>query len=500
MSREMTPALVLAWKRAAGIAHGEGRDRIDPLDLLRGLLAEDEGHAAQSLAAAGLDLSSWTFRFPDDARVVVSDQDLEPSAALRLVMTRAQHEAGRLTEEGSLSSDQALSALLALGDGIEGALAGCGFDGAVWKRTNAAATAAIPLDEPLDLTEPDDRFQALRIIDAAGNRAREALRVIEDHARFALNDALLSRMCKELRHDLASVLTDALASEMLISRDTLGDVGATISTPREGDRGSLAAVLAANAKRLQEALRSLEEFGKILGPSVGAALERLRYRSYTLEKALVLGGDARQRLANARLYALVTESACRASLLGTVRELAEGGVDIVQLREKGIDDRTLLDMARGVREVTRRCNVLFILNDRPDLAVLCDADGVHLGQDDVSLRDARRIVGPRMLIGVSTHDIGQVRQAALEGASYLGVGPTFPSKTKNFANFAGLSFVAEVANETSLPAFAIGGVNLETLAAAREAGATRVAVSNALCTAEDPRQAAAAFRKALQES
>lgn len=500
MSREMTPALVLAWNRAAALAVREGRDRVEPLDLLRGLLAEDEGHAAQSLGNAGLDLASWTFRFPDDSRIGANENPLEPSPALQLVMMRAQHEAGHLTEEGSLSSDQVLAALLAVADGIEGALAGCGFDLAIWKRANATDADAIPLEDALDLSEPIDSSGTLRVIDAAANRAREAIRVLEDHVRFIMDDALLSRMCKELRHDLAGILENAIGrpADLLTNRETLQDVGVQISTPREGERGSLAAVVTANAKRLQEALRSLEEFGKVISPDAGAAIEQLRYRSYTLEKAIVLGNDARQRLAGAKLYALVTEASCRASLLGTIRDLAGGGVDIVQLREKAGNDRSLLEKARAVRELTRRCGVLFILNDRPDLAVLCEADGVHLGQDDLSIRDARRIVGSKMLIGVSTHDITQARQAVIEGASYIGVGPTFPSQTKIFGNFSGLEFVREVMAETSLPAFAIGGINLETLAPTLAAGATRVAVSHALCAADDPRHVAARFRAALQ--
>ncbi len=496
MTLELTPALSIAWNRAGAIAAGEAREGVEPLDLLRGLLAEVEGHAAQSLAAAGLDLASWTFRFPDDARMAPSDRRVDSSPALRIVMMRAQQESGHLTEEGSLSSDQVLAALLAVADGVEGALAACGFDFANWKSGHTVDAAAIPLDEPLDLTDADDTAGTLRIIDAAANRAREALRVLEDHARFILDDALLSRMCKELRHGLAEALADV--PNLLAVRDTLHDVGVAISTPREMERSSLAAVLSANAKRLQEALRSLEEFGKLLGPGVGEAMERLRYRAYTLEKALLLCHDSRQQLASAQLYALVSEDSCRTSLLGTIRELAEGGVGVIQLREKSRDDRTLLSKAHEVRELTRRLGVLFVLNDRPDLAVLCEADGVHLGQDDLSIRDARRIVGPKMLVGVSTHNLDQVRQAVLDGASYIGVGPTFASQTKNFANFAGLAFVSEVAAETSLPAFAIGGITLDNLPQALAAGARRVAVSHALCAADDPKKTVARFREALR--
>jgi thiamine-phosphate pyrophosphorylase len=143
--------------------------------------------------------------------------------------------------------------------------------------------------------------------------------------------------------------------------------------------------------------------------------------------------------------------------------------------------------------------VLFIVNDRPDVARLVGADGVHLGQDDLPVREARRILGPDALIGVSTHSLAQLRQAVLDGASYVGVGPTFPSSTKDFAELAGLEFVRRAASETTLPAFIIGGVNAETIGAAVAAGARRVAVSAAVAGADDPRTTAAALLAALDE-
>src|SRR5262249_48627083 len=146
---------------------------------------------------------------------------------------------------------------------------------------------------------------------------------------------------------------------------------------------------------------------------------------------------------------------------------------------------------------TRAAGALFIVNDRPDIASLSEADGVHLGQDDMSVRDARRILGPGALIGVSTHSIDQVRQAVHDGASYIGVGPTFPSETKQFGTFAGVEFVRQAAAETSLPLFVIGGVTLDNLPKVLAAGGRRVAVSQAVCQADDPRKAAEAFRRLL---
>lgn len=502
MDQEFTPALQFAWNRAGRIATDAGRPEIEPLDLLRGLLAEAEGYAVRRLTDAGFELASWQTSYPGDPGLSGEEFDevVPPAPALRLVMMRAHQEIANLTDEGSLSTDQVLTALIALAGAVRQALEGCGLDADRFRDEGKGESIVLTLDEPLDLVEEPDRAGAARIVDAAANRAREALRVVEDHCRFALDDALLSRQCKELRHALTEALAELPPGTLITARDTSHDVGVAISTDAERQRGSLQAVLAANLKRLQEALRSLEEFGKVLSPTLGERIEQLRYRSYVLEKAVSLGGVSRDRLANAFLYALVTEASCRASVVGTVRELVEGGVDVIQFREKQLDDRTLLEHARIVRELTRKLGALFIVNDRPDIAVLSEADGVHLGQDDLPVAEARKIVGPRAIVGVSTHDVAQVRQAVFDGATYIGVGPTFTSQTKNFANFAGLDFVKEVASQTSLPAFAIGGITLENLDEVLAAGACRVAASHALCAAEDPRRTASLFRKKLAEA
>jgi thiamine-phosphate pyrophosphorylase len=137
------------------------------------------------------------------------------------------------------------------------------------------------------------------------------------------------------------------------------------------------------------------------------------------------------------------------------------------------------------------------MNDRPDLAVLAQADGVHLGQEELSVKDARRIVGPEMLIGVSTHSIKQARQAVLDGANYIGVGPTFPSTTKNFETFPGLDLLRAVATEIRLPAFAIGGITLENLPQVLATGIQRVAMSGAITGIENPENSVHEFLKML---
>jgi thiamine-phosphate pyrophosphorylase len=338
---------------------------------------------------------------------------------------------------------------------------------------------------------------ALRLLDAAANRAREGLRVVEDYARFVRNDGFLMAELKQLRHDLAMALARLPADKLLACRDTLADVGTSVTTAGETSRADPSAVATANFKRSQEALRSLEEFGKLVDPLFAAEVEQLRYRSYTLERVAHLATRSQARLSDARLYVLIDGRETLEQFEALTRKLIEAGVHVLQLRDKRLDDRELLGRAARLRESTRGTPTLFILNDRPDLAVLAEADGVHVGQEELTVKDARRLVGPEMLVGVSTHSIQQARQAVLDGADYLGLGPTFPSGTKRFDRFPGLDFLRQAAAEITLPAFAIGGINLENLPQVLAAGIRRVAVGQAITEATVPATAARRMLAAL---
>jgi thiamine-phosphate pyrophosphorylase len=498
MKLEFSPALQLAFDRASYFAAKDEVARVEPRHLFRALLAEDEGKAAMALILAGADMPRLQGHFG----LPVQFDALETAAlpwvpALQSVMTRGREMAVVHAEEGTISTDYVLLALLTEHESLRKELEGFGFDHERLQASIVGASLPLVVEEPLLLDEPMREVDTARILDANADRAREALRVLEDHARFALDDAFLCGQWKQLRHDFAQALALLPASIFLEARDTLRDVGTAISTQQEWQRTSLYDVVQANAKRLQEALRSLEEFGKTVSVEFAQRIEKIRYQSYVLERAVVQGGQARERLADAQLYVLVTNALCRASLVGTVKEAVRGGAQIIQLREKNLDDRTLLGRARDVREVTRSSGVTFIVNDRPDIAKLADADGVHLGQDDLPIREARRILGPGALVGVSTHNLDQVRRAILEGADYIGVGPTFPSQTKDFAGCAGLDFIRGALAETSLVAFAIGGIDLDNVVQVRARGAIRIAVSHAICAAADPRAAAQKLRQAL---
>ena len=498
MKLEFTPALDLAFDRARAFSARDQAAALEPRHLLSGLLAEEEGNAVALLVQAGTDwprVQVFLGLPMPGSNTPSANMPLHPS--IPEIMRHARKLAIHHGDAGSISTDHVLLAILMAITSLRAELAALGLDFARFHHAIVGETAPLVMEEPLLLHDMAEEVDTGRILDAAANRAREALRVLEDHCRFVRADAGLSGQLKQLRHDLAQALNLLPASLLLAGRDTLHDVGTPISTAEEWERPSLAAVVQANAKRLQEALRSLEEHGKILSVEFAQQIEQIRYQSYTLERALVQGDAARARLADAHLCVLVTDALCRHSLVGTVNEAILGGARMIQLREKNLDDRTLLARARDLRQVTRSAGAIFIVNDRPDIARIVEADGVHLGQDDLPIQEARRILGPESLIGVSTHTIEQVRRAVLEGADYLGVGPTFPSQTKDFAALAGLDFVKQAMAETSLPAFAIGGINADNVAEVRATGAQRVAVSQAVCAADDPRGVAQKLRATL---
>lgn len=339
--------------------------------------------------------------------------------------------------------------------------------------------------------------RVVRLLDASLNRASEGARVAEDYCRFVLGDGHLARLAKELRHGIAAAGAAVPASDRAACRDTRGDVGTTISTPSEGRRDDAPAVCLANLHRLEEALRSLEEYGKTIEPALGARFERLRYGAYTLAKAIGVAERATARLAGACVYALVDGGDSPAAFAERLEALGDAGVDVAQLRDKRLADRELVEHARLLATICRRYGVISIVNDRADVAVAAGADGVHVGQEELSVADARAVVGPRRLVGVSTHSLDQARTAVLAGADYLGVGPTFLSGTKAFDTFPGLDLVRAVAAEIALPAFAIGGITPANAGEVAAAGLGRVAVSGALAVG-NPSATVQSLRAALQ--
>jgi thiamine-phosphate pyrophosphorylase len=546
MLHQFTAAAERALQCASGWASRTGCDELEAVPLLVGLLAEPECRAAAMLARFAIDLAAVRRRWPALAEI----DPLSGGERARRLLSREVEVSLELARQRLTPFPQPLEMAtehLLLG------LASADHEVSLWLRqqgldpdmlaaeilTLYGCQAAAPLDfgketvgEPLPfsgrrhvgLEQPDQsigpafrrplinavaecgpgvsKIATLRVLDTAANRAREGLRVVEDFVRFVLDDRHLTQLCKQLRHDLSDALRRIPIDERLAARETQADVGTGLTTAAEKDRTDAAEVLAANFARLQEAIRSLEEFGKLVDAGLAAACKQLRYRTYTLHRAVEITRGSIARLAAARLYVLIDGRPSLGEFERLARGLIDAGVHVLQLRDKQLGDRELLQRARLLRSLTQaeQSRTLLIVNDRPDLAVLAWADGVHVGQDELSVKDARSIVGPDLLVGVSTHNIEQARQAVLDGANYIGVGPTFPSGTKRFEQFPGVELLRAVAAEIRLPAFAIGGIDGENAADVLAAGFTRIAVSGAVTSAADPVQVARALAARLVPS
>ncbi|MFS8794112.1 thiamine phosphate synthase [Synechococcus sp. R8-2] len=335
-----------------------------------------------------------------------------------------------------------------------------------------------------------------RILDANLDRAREGLRVLEEWFRFGLEEGELSAECKAMRQALARWHSDPLR----LARDTPADPGTQISHPQEEQRRDLRHLLQANCSRVQEALRVLEEYGKLaeshhwVAPGLAKLAKDMRYRLYVLESEL-LGGSLRQRLLAAHLY-LVTSPVPH--WLEVVEKSLRGGVTLVQYRRKNLPDGEMLRDLKQLRQLCDRYQALMIVNDRVDLALLSQADGVHLGQTDLPVAEARQLLGSQRLIGLSTTNAEELAQALNSDVDYIGVGPVYPTPTKAEKPPAGLEYVRLAAEKAHLPWFAIGGIDPHNLPEVRRAGATRVAVVRALMEAADPTQTARTMLAELQ--
>lgn len=339
--------------------------------------------------------------------------------------------------------------------------------------------------------------ETYRILDANLNRAREALRVAEEYGRFVLDDAGLASLAKQIRSELQGVVEALPRDALLAARDTDADVGTTLTSDTEGRRGSPADVATAACKRLTEAMRAIEEYGKLLDPKSAAAVEKLRYRAYAFEQRLLGRAGVRQRLRSVRLYLLLSSDLCKTDPVLTAHAAIAGGVDCIQLREKTLPDRQLLELARRLRALTTQHERLFIVNDRPDIAALVGADGVHVGQDDLPVDEARRVVGGDRLVGLSTHSLAQGRTAVESGADYIGVGPMFATPTKASTPVAGPGLLKEALAELDVPTVAIGGISADNVGQLAELGARAVAVSRAILAAADPAAEARAIKERL---
>jgi thiamine-phosphate pyrophosphorylase len=336
-----------------------------------------------------------------------------------------------------------------------------------------------------------------RIIDANFNRAREAVRVIEDFCRFALNSGSLTERAKQLRHELSGAIDELDAGRLISSRDTPGDVGVGKTVDKQLQRTDLKECFTAGCKRLTEALRMLGEMTQTLNRPVAETIEKLRYAAYTLEKDIVVFSEAAEKFKRVGLYVIINSS-LPADVLSLTYRCVAGGADCIQLRAKDADDDKLFAMAVEFVRICRAANVLCIINDRVDIAVAAGADGVHLGQDDLPIEYARKLQLAPLIIGKSTHSLEQLTAVCKDHPSYVSLGPVFATRTKPTAEPVGLDYVRQATGEladTGIGNVAIGGITLDNVEEVLNAGAGAIAVCAAVTETSDPTAACRALKQ-----
>ena len=336
--------------------------------------------------------------------------------------------------------------------------------------------------------------QTLRIIDANLNRIGEGLRLLEDIARLALNDTTLTQQLKTMRHEI--LRGDwPFQQQLLDARDSEGDVGITLEVPGDEKQRGLPVTVMANARRVQESLRILEEVAKIPGATPQLDSERFkqaRFNLYTIEQNLLSRLLRQDKLTRIKgLYVIIDTQALEGrSHIEVAHQVIQGGAKTIQLRDKLLNKRELLFIAQQLRKLCTEHNVLFIMNDYLDLALAADADGLHLGQDDLPLPLARKLLPLDKILGISVTTLDQAVAGESEGADYIAVGSMYPTTSKETAKVVGLETLRQIRQKLTSPLVAIGGITSDNAAEVMAAGADSVAVISAIIQAKVPEEAA----------
>lgn len=326
-------------------------------------------------------------------------------------------------------------------------------------------------------------------IDANLNRALEGIRVCEDVMRFCLRRDDISAGLKEIRHRVAEAARRFPADMLLGGRDVGADAQKFVDLPGEKSRASLESLFAANLHRAMEAVRSLEEFGKLACPDMqDNPFQHIRFSLYEIERDAMSALARQDRMArfSRALYAVLdTAYVKKDSLDDTATKMIRGGASIIQLRMKSESREDVLSAAKDIALLCREGKALFIVNDHVDVAILAGADGVHLGLNDLRANEARKIVPPGMIIGITAYTRDDPARAAGDGADYIAVGPVYDTVYKSGAGDvtlrgSGVEVVSRAREAVALPIVAIGGIIPAGAGAVISAGADAVAVTSYL--------------------
>ena len=333
-----------------------------------------------------------------------------------------------------------------------------------------------------------------RIVDVNLNRLAEGLRVLEDIARFTLDDASLSARLKSWRQQIR-ILPENLDRQVLWNRHSDEDFGKDNPVEESAKTRDLFSLISANGKRAQEALRVLEEVAK--DPALHLSSEqykKIRFELYQVQKELI-GRLTRLSYASYLhgIYIVLDTSVQPAErLVDIAKKAINGGGRLFQLRDKLLPKAKLLDLAKELVLLCKQNEVLLIINDYVDIALLSQAHGLHIGQTDLPAKEARKLLPPDSLLGVSVENVAQAQIAKSDGADYLGVGAVFPTYTKNI-EVLGLEKLGEICKAINLPVWGIGGIKTHNASQVLQAGACGVCVISEVLRSEDPQKTVTEF-------
>ena len=336
-------------------------------------------------------------------------------------------------------------------------------------------------------------LRTFQIIDANLDRAREGLRVLEDWARFGLgkNDYVAS--IKNFRQILGKNHLEVYKQ----SRNHIEDLSKGLTHMEQLKRKTPEQIISSNAGRVQEALRVIEEFSRLHNNNLSKIASEIRYEIYTLEIDLLSKSKwkkSAELLKENDLYVITDQ---KENLLEIIEEILIAGVKIIQHRFKRGTDKDNLQEAIQIKNLCKRYNSLFIINDRIDIALASNADGVHLGQDDLDLKSARKLLGNSKIIGISANNKIDISNAIKDGCDYIGIGPVFETATKKDKKPLGIKKIKTLTKDLNIPWFAIGGITTNNISDLKNYGFKKVAIVSQLMNSEDPKEDAMMILKDL---
>jgi len=341
------------------------------------------------------------------------------------------------------------------------------------------------------LKEPDD-LRIFQIIDANLDRAREGLRVLEDWARFGLGKEEYVKRIKNFRQILGKNHLEIYKK----SRNHGQDKCQGLTHVEQKNKKKPEQIISSNSARVQEALRVIEEFSKLNNHELSKIASQIRYEIYTLEIDLLslnIGKKSEEILKENNLYVITDQ---KENLLQTIEEILIAGVKIIQHRFKTGTDKEHLEEAIQIKNLCKNYDSLFIINDRVDIALASNADGIHIGQDDLDLKTARKLLGYSKIIGISANNAFDISNAIKNGCDYLGIGPVFETSTKNKKPL-GIEKIKSLTKNLAIPWFAIGGVTTNNISYLKSCGFNKVALVSQLMNSKKPREEAIIIQKVL---